>query len=75
MGIKEGQYKSFSMLIERVIEVAIKEINEKTDLVIGYEVERFGRRPQTIGFRMQPQKTGILLSPDKKEIASKLEKF
>jgi len=40
MGIKEGQYSIFTMLKKRVLDKAVDEINNKTDLQVEYEVER-----------------------------------
>ena len=75
MGIKDGQYISFSMLTTRVIEVAIAEINEKTDLVVSYEVEKLGRRPISILFTMRLKKKKLLFATDHKEIGEKLKTF
>lgn len=36
MGIEEGQYKIFTMLRKRVLEKAVSEINDKTDIFIEY---------------------------------------
>jgi plasmid replication initiation protein len=75
MGLKDGQYKSFSMLTKRVIENAVDEINEKTDLGVLFDVEKVGNKPHSIQFKMKLNKKGVLLSPDSKEIRKKLEAF
>lgn len=40
MGIKDGQYKIFTMLKKRVVDKAIEEINEKTDIEVSIDLER-----------------------------------
>lgn len=40
VGLEPGQYKIFTMLKKRVIDVAVDEINEKTDLRVQYNLER-----------------------------------
>jgi hypothetical protein len=66
MGIKETQYKDFRNLRIKVIEQAISEINEKTDLIISYEVTKRGRKVTHIDFTTI-RKNKLLLS-DKEEI-------
>ena len=44
MGIQPEQYSIFAMLKKKVIDKAIEEINEKSDLNVSYEVERSGRK-------------------------------
>ena len=75
MGLKDGQYKSFSMLTRRVIQNAVEEINEKTDLGVLFDVEKVGNKPHSVQFKMKINKRGVLLSPDSKEIRKKLEAF
>lgn len=52
MGIKAGQYKVFTLMKKRVLDVAVNEINEKTDMTVSYEVERYGRKITHIHFKM-----------------------
>ena len=73
MGIKEGQYFSFSMLEERVIKKAVEEINKKTDILIEYDVERLGRSVESLIFRMKLKKGRLNLFPDNTEITKKLQ--
>lgn len=75
VGLKTGQYKSFSMLTKRVIENAIEEINSKTDLNVDFEVEKIGNKPHTVQFKMKLNKRGLLLSPDTEDISKKLAVF
>ena len=39
MGIKPDQYSIFTMLKQRVLDVAVNEINEKTDIKVEYSLE------------------------------------
>lgn len=52
MGIQPGQYEIFTMLRKRVLESAIIEINEKTDLTVVYDLEKNGRKTEAIIFEM-----------------------
>ena len=49
MGI-ENKYNYFGQIREKVISVAIKEINEKTDFKISYDVDSVGRKVVAIKF-------------------------
>lgn len=49
MGIEEHEYKVLADFKKRVLDVAVKEINEKTDLIIEYQQEKKGRT--VIGFK------------------------
>lgn len=55
IGLKSGQYKIFTMLRERVIDVAVKEINQKTDLKVRYTLEKQGRKIVAICFKIENQ--------------------
>lgn len=50
MGITPDQYSIFTMLRKRVLDTAVKEINEKTDILIDYELVKEGRRIASIVF-------------------------
>jgi plasmid replication initiation protein len=39
LGIEPDQYKIFTMLKKRIIDTAVDEINEKTDLKVVYDLE------------------------------------
>lgn len=52
VGIEPEQYKIFTMLRKRIIDTAVKEINEKTDLKVVYDLEKQGRKITTIVFRV-----------------------
>ncbi len=60
MGVSQEQYKNFTMLKKRLLDIPVKEINEKTDLFISYQLEKYGRTAEAIIFKMitkEPAKT------------------
>lgn len=42
MGIKPTQYKSISMLRRKVIDVAVRDVNENSDLCVEYDMSKEG---------------------------------
>ena len=60
LGIKKNEYAIFRDFERRVLKVAVKEINEKTDLEVSYKKKKTGRKITHIEFV-------IKLKPDKKE--------
>lgn len=52
VGIEPEQYKIFTMLKKRIIDTAVDEINEKTDLKVVYDLENEGRKITAIVFRV-----------------------
>lgn len=52
VGIEPEQYKIFTMLKKRIIDTAVQEINEKTDLKVVYDLENEGRKISAIVFRV-----------------------
>jgi len=57
MGVKENSYQLWEALKKRLINPPIKEINEKSDLIIMLEIRKTGRKISEIRFKIQP-KTG-----------------
>jgi len=55
MGIKAAQYSNVTMLKKRVLDSAISEINDKTDIVASYELYKYNRTGTEICFKMQPK--------------------
>jgi plasmid replication initiation protein len=49
------EYTIFAMFRKKVLDVAVKQVNEKTDLRIGYQIEKVGRAFQNIVFTVQSQ--------------------
>lgn len=43
MGLNDGEYKAMCDFKKRVLDLAVKEINEKTDLTVSYTQEKKGR--------------------------------
>lgn len=52
VGIEPGQYTIFTMLKKRIIDTAVDEINEKTDLKVQYDLENEGRKITAIVFKV-----------------------
>lgn len=53
-GIEEGKYKKFNNLKKDVLDRAKREINNKTDLLIGYEEIKTSRKITSIKFTIKP---------------------
>ena len=49
------EYTILAMFKKKVLDVSVKQINEKTDLRIDYQLEKVGRAFQNIFFTVQPQ--------------------
>lgn len=73
VGVSEGQYKIFTMLQKRIIDVAVEEINEKTDLKAMYDLEREGRKITAIIFRVHATIKEETKTSTNEEIISKLK--
>lgn len=56
------EYTEISMFKRNVLDVAVKQINEKTDLLIGYKLEKVGRGFKNIVFTVKPQAVALPLS-------------
>lgn len=66
MWIQDNQYKNFAMFRKRALDVAINEINEQTDIIVSYTLEKFWKQVSAILFTMQPKKN--IIKEDKLEI-------
>jgi plasmid replication initiation protein len=55
MGIQPNQYENFTMLKKRVLDIAVQEINEKTDITVSFDFEKIGRINTAVLFTMQPK--------------------
>ena len=47
------------MLKKRVVDKAIQEINEKTDIQISYDLEKEGRRISALSFNVKTKPKGL----------------
>jgi hypothetical protein len=56
------EYTEISMFKRNVLDVAVKQINEKTDLLIGYKLEKVGRGFKNIVFTVKPQAVALPLA-------------
>lgn len=75
MGIQPHQYKKVAMLKKRVVEVAINEINAKTDIVVSYNFQRTGRTISDIHFTIRSKNQALSLDEQQQAIRKKLEGF
>ena len=75
MGIKENQYSIFTMLRKRVLDKAIDEINEKTDIFVSYDLERAGRKVISILLHMKAKNKNQLTYHAPHAIEEKLKGF
>ena len=76
MGVQAGQYSIFTMLRKRVLDVAVQEINEKTDLQVGYVLEKEGRKTQAISvFTMHVHEVPFQEEETHNAIMEKLQGF
>lgn len=50
------------MFEKNVLDVAVKQINEKMDLLIGYKLEKVGRGSKNIVFTVKPQAVALPLA-------------
>ena len=55
LGVEQGELKLWVHFKTRVLEIAKREINQKTDLEINYKTEKVGRRIEYIIFSIQAQ--------------------
>lgn len=75
VGVEVSQYKVFTMLKKRILDVAVTEINTKTDLKVDYQLEKQGRKITAIGFKV---KGGVIPTGQETintEIVTKLKRF
>ncbi|AUD06775.1 replication initiation protein [Spirosoma pollinicola] len=55
------QYKPFSMFKKFVLDESVKQINQRTDLEIGYILQKRGRSFNSVTFTVKPQPLAIVL--------------
>ena len=55
LGIEQGEYKAINNFKRRVLDVAVNEINEKTDLTVSYTQQKRGRVVSGFGFVVKPK--------------------
>ncbi|MEM8528365.1 MAG: replication initiation protein [Bacteroidota bacterium] len=75
MGVGEKQYSVFTMFKKRVLDRAISEINEKTDISIQYELERAGRKVEAVIFSVSSLLKQATKEEVNQELVSKLKDF
>ena len=57
MGLNDGEYKAMNDFKKRVLDLAVKEINEKTDLTVSYTQEKKGRVIHGFKFTVKQKQT------------------
>jgi plasmid replication initiation protein len=62
-GKEPDQFKQFSQFKEKVLDIAVKQINENTDLKLSYNLVKEGRAFKKIRFFIDLQKTSQLAIP------------
>ena len=76
MGIQSHQYRSFTMIRKRVLQVAVDEINSKTDIEVKFDLEKQGRRIIGINFKMRTRNNQPMVGIEQQdEIQKKLKLF
>ena len=75
MGIQPHQYKSYTMIRKRVLDVAVEEINSKTDIEITFETEKKGRKIIALNFKMFLKKSQTFGIEQSGDIKQKLKNF
>lgn len=57
LGVSENEYKTMEAFKRRVLDLAIKEINEKTDIQVSYEQHKQGRKIIGFSFELKTKKS------------------
>ena len=60
------------MLKKRVLDIAVEEVNEKTDITVSYKLERYGRKVTNIHFTMLPKTEALPIEEKQDTIRQKL---
>lgn len=64
LGVLDGEYKVMKNFKARVLDVAVKQINEHTDIDVSYEQHKRGRVITDFTFKFKPKVTVSMLSSD-----------
>ena len=59
MGVPESKYKLFKNFNSRVISIAVKEINENSDILIRCEIKKIGRKVVSLKFHVERKKDHV----------------
>jgi plasmid replication initiation protein len=65
LGLGAGEYASMGNFKQRVLDYALAQINEKTDITASYEQHKTGRTIIGFSFKFKTKKTNILAKPAK----------
>lgn len=73
VGVLDGQYQDLSDLKKRVLKLALKQINEHTDIIADYDQHKTGKAVTGLSFRFKPKpKTVTSAAKDNKDAFIKL---
>jgi len=75
MGVQDGQYSIFTMFKKRALDVAVNEINIKTDIHVEFELERAGRKIVAVCFTVSGGYSSKGKEKTNQEIIEKLQFF
>jgi plasmid replication initiation protein len=65
LGVSTDEYLRMGHFKERVLDLAITQINEKTDITASYEQHKTGRTITGFSFKFKTKKTNVLAKPAK----------
>ena len=68
IGVLDTEYKRMAQLKERVLELAIKQINEHTDIIVTYKQHKAGRVITGFSFAFTQKKQSIDVTPKPKKL-------
>ena len=54
-------YTNLTIIKKKVLDVTVKQINERTDLLISYKLEKVGRAFRNITFTVKPQEVRCIV--------------
>jgi len=75
VGVPTGKYTTFTMLEKIVVSSSVKKINQKTPMIVSYELIREGRKIIAISFNIEGDFKQVSKEKVKTEISEKLAAF
>jgi plasmid replication initiation protein len=64
LGVEDTEYKAMSDFKKRVLDLAVNEINEKSDITVEYKQHKKGSRISSFSFTIKPKKSDKLATDD-----------
>lgn len=71
LGLEDNEYKIMSNFKKKVLEVALNQINEKTDIIASYEQHKSGRNITGFSFSFSPKKIQCNQNKSSKKLSDK----